>query len=63
MDKTLMVKQFLCTWTNKYGTVMNVYESGQPGYVVLRPTDKYGCEGGLEWAYKRSDLKVKFPRP
>ena len=60
MEQSLMVKQYLGVMRGQYAT-FNVYNSGKPGYVVVRPLvpgyEASGIEGGLECAYKRSDFK------
>jgi len=60
MDQTLMVKQYLGVMHGQHGT-FNVYKSGSPGSVVIRPLvpgyEASGIEGGLEFAQKRSDFK------
>jgi hypothetical protein len=63
-DPRYMVKQFLCSLTNKKdGRCFNVYESGLKGWVLLRPVVN-GCElVGFDSVVERSNLVVKVPRP
>jgi len=56
MERKLMVKQLVGKIQIKYG-LAHLYESGEPGWVVIRPLLPSGCEGGLEFAYKRTDFK------
>jgi len=55
-DKRLHVKQFIGTLKLQY-CLAHLYESGEPGYVVIRPLRPNRTEGGLEWAYKKTDFK------
>ena len=62
-DPRYMVKQFLCTLTNrKDGRVFNVYESGLKGWVLLRPVVN-GCEMVMDLPVERSNLIIKVPSP
>jgi len=64
MDQCYQVKQFLGVITNpKNGIKFNIYAVGDPKYVLFRVLTPYGCEGGIEFPVKRSDLKYPLPRP
>ena len=60
MDDIMQIKQFLGVVKSQYAT-FNVYNSGNPRYVVLRVLipglEASGCEGTLEFARKRSEFK------
>lgn len=60
MDIRLMVKGYYGRIALRFGEG-NVYESGDPRYIVLRPCEELTpgsfYETGLEFAFKRTDLK------
>lgn len=56
MEQALMVKQFLGV-IHGTTTSFNVYNSGKPGWVVLRPVTPEGHEGTLEFCKPRRAFK------
>ena len=54
-DKRYQVKKFVGEINGTYCR-FRVYSTGQIGWILLRPMDRFGCEGGLEFAKKRSDF-------
>jgi len=52
-----MVKRLLGRILIRPGSFANLYESGRPGWVVIRPLINGQFEGGLEFPYPRSRFK------
>ena len=56
MEQAMMVKQWIGEVQGPY-CKFRVFTTGNPKFVLFCPLDRYGCEGGLQFPVKRTDLR------
>lgn len=55
-DPAMQTKQYVGEVQSRFAR-FRVFTTGDPKFLLFCPLDSNGCEGGLQFPVKRSDLK------